>query len=250
VTWLLALLLLILTGPACAGDAPGYTPIIGASINTSLLLTDASGQRHTLADYLAGKPALLLLGYHKCPNLCGVAQLDLADALGAAGLKPDQYRVVFASIDPDETATDAKADLDKLAAARPFTNLTSWRFLVGDAQSVAALAEALGVRFRKPAGSDIFIHPVVVSTVTPDARVARTFPGLDYDARDLRLALVEASEGRLGTLSDRVVLFCSGFDASTGRYTSAIMIGVRAAGLSALVLLGAGLVALERTRRA
>jgi protein SCO1/2 len=248
----LGLALVILTcaaQQAAAMSRPDFTPKSGTRVDLSLAMTDASNATAPLGAFTAGKPALLLFGYHRCPNLCGIAQLELAQALTATGVGADRYSVLFASIDPQETASGARAARDKLAAADPAADLSSWHFLTGTEATLTALEGSLALRADRREGSDLYVHPVAASVLTPDGRLSRVFPGIDYAPGDLRLALIEASEGRLGTFVDRIVLICSGFDATTGRYTNAIVLGLRAACVLALLLLASLLIRLERSRR-
>jgi protein SCO1/2 len=246
VLWALALAWL----PANAlAAAAGLTPHLGSALDARLLLTDGDGRQASLGDLTAGQPSLLLLGYHRCPNLCGIAQLGLAQALAATGLREDSYRVLFVSIDPDETATDAAASREKLRQAGA-AGLAGWRFLVGGAPAIARLEDAVGLAATRPPNSDVYIHPLAIAVLTPDLRLSRVLPGLDPGERNLRLALVEASEGRLGTLGEHILLLCSGFDAATGRYDDVVMVGLRAAAVTAMLGLGVLIVLLGRGRRA
>jgi protein SCO1/2 len=242
---LLALLLLALTGSGAAAttaiERPQFTPRLGTQFAAGLPLTDEDGSARTLGELMGGRPTLLLLGYHRCPNLCGVAQLALAEALAKTGLAAGDYSVIFASIDPRETAGDAAATRTRLASAAAGADLSDWHFVVGDPASVSALESDVGLTVSAVPRQDIYVHPVVVSTLTADGRLSRASSGLDYQPRDLRLSLIEASQGRLGTLGEQILLLCSGFDATTGRYTGAVMAGIRLAGAAALAVLAAGI---------
>jgi protein SCO1/2 len=231
-------ILLLLAGCALAAAAldgrPELAPRIGRPVDLALPLVAEDGSRTDLATMADGRPALVLLGYHRCPNLCGVAQGALLDALTATGLAPATYAVVFASIDPHETAADAADARRRLAESAPSADLSAWHFVTASAESIASLEASVGITVGQRADSSLYVHPVAVSAITPDGRIARVFTGIDYAPRDLRLALVEASEGRLGTLGDQVLLLCSGFDPTTGRYTDVVLAGVRIGGLLAL----------------
>jgi protein SCO1/2 len=246
---ILAALLLFAATAANAATRPTLDPKIGSQIDLTLPFGDASGHEESLGDFTAAKPALLLLGYHRCPNLCGVAQLDLAEALKATGLPPNAYTVLFISIDPAETTGDARDARQRLAAASDL-DLRSWRFLTGSTGSIATLEGEIGMTAVQPAEQALFIHPVAVSAITADGRLSRVLQGLDYPARDLRLAVVEASEGKLGTLGEHILLICSGFDPATGKYTSSVMVAVRIGGFAALAALAGGVLLMLRRERA
>lgn len=234
---------------ASVAKLPELQPEIGRHADLGLALTDADERHAALSEFMGGRPTLLLLGYHRCPNLCGVAQLGLARSLAKSGLSPDEYSVVFASIDPSETPADARKARTRLQSTLGGGALSAWHFIVGSAPQVAALQRLAGASAEKVPDSAFYIHPVAISTLTADGRVARVLPGLDVAPRDLRLAIVEASKGKLGTLGEHVLLLCSGFDPATGRYTSAVMLGVRSAGAATLVLLGSLILVSFRRRQ-
>jgi protein SCO1/2 len=239
--------------PVTAGAAvpvPSFAPQPGTQIDTGLVFRDENGRRAPLAAFLEGRPALVLFGYDRCPGLCGVAQVGLADAVARTGLDAGRYRIVFASIDPGEQPDDARAARQKLADALPSADLSPWRFLTGAAGSVAALDRAAGLSTTALPGRDLYVHPVATLVLTPDGRISRALGGIDFAARDLRLALVEASAGRLGTLADRLTVLCSSFDPATGRYSGAVMLGVRIAGLATIGAMGVVLLVLRRREAA
>jgi len=244
------LIALLAVAPSYAAVNVDFTPAAGAQLNLTLPFTDETGAAAPLASYVAGRPTLLIFGYHRCPNLCGVADLELAQALRTSRLPPQRYSVIFASIDPSETAIEAQAARQKLADADPAADLTPWHFVTGSAPAIAALKNSVGLTVERREGTDLYVHPVAVSVLTPEGKVSRVFPGIDYAPRDIRLALIEASEGKLGTLSEHLILLCSAFDPTSGRYTSAIMLALRATSGAALLLIGGALLRLERSRRA
>jgi protein SCO1/2 len=246
----IALCLLLLALPADAvAERPQFAPVIGNQIDRALRFSDEHGAELPLGALLGGKPALVMLGYHRCTNLCGLAQRDLAEALKAAGLPSSSYDVLFASIDPEETSDDAADSREKLAEAASDADLSNWHFLVGKAPAIEAIEHTFGVTAVKPFERGLYIHPVAVSAVTADGRVSRVLSGLDYPARDLRLALVEASQGHLGTLGEQILLFCSGFDAATGRYNDVVMLSLRVLGIAVFSGLGACVLIMARRRR-
>ena len=224
-----------------AATRPQFQPEIGRRLDLDLAFTDANAHNAALSVFTGGKPTLLLLGYHRCPNLCGIAQLDLAQSLAMTGLAPGDYSVVFTSIDSSETSEDAEAARKKLAQALEGGDLESWHFLIGKPTQVAALENSVGMTVGQRPASELYVHPVALSTLTPDGRIARVLPGIGYAPRDLRLAIVEASKGKLGTLGEHILLLCSGFDPTTGRYTSAVMLGLQLAGSATIALLGSAI---------
>jgi protein SCO1/2 len=247
---LLLVAILIAAFPARTSAGAALQPRLGTAIDPDLAFTDATGRHDRLVGFTAGKPALVLPGYHRCPGLCGVAERDLAEALAATELPTDSYAVLFASIDPSETPADATAARSKLADAAPDVDLANWHFVTASSPAVAArLESALGIAVQ-PKERGLYVHPIAVVALTADGRLSRVLSGLDYTPRDLRLALIEASQNRLGTLVEHVLLLCGGFNQAAGRYTDAVMIGVRAGGILALIVLAGGLVLMVRPQRA
>jgi protein SCO1/2 len=242
--------LLLASAPANAlPNGAELNPILGSTLDLHLAFTDSANRKAPLSAFTDGKPSLILLGYHRCPNLCGLAQLDLAEGLAAAAMAPASYSVLFASVDPEETPADALAARGKLEQASTGIDLSAWHFLSGDRHAVDALTSALGATVR-PSERGLYVHPIAVAAITGEGRLSRLITGLDYTPRDLRLAIVEASAGRIGTLGDRILLLCSSFDTATGRYTDVVMAGLRLASLATLIALGAGILLLARRGRA
>jgi protein SCO1/2 len=233
--------------PAFAGEPgrPSLASRIGATLDLSLLFRDSAGAEAPLAAFTAGKPALLLLGYHRCPNLCGVAQFELFEALAATGLNAENYRVLFVSIDAGETSVEAAAARQRLSEAAG-ARLANWRFLTGSTESVARLEKSVGMTVQPAPDRALYVHPVAVIALAPRGRIAEVLPGLDYAPRALRLAIVAASQNRLGNFSDRVLLVCSGF--GTGHLTGAILSGVRVASAAGVALLAGAIFLMMRRR--
>jgi protein SCO1/2 len=229
------LIVLFLAGPALAAvEQPQFSPEPGRRIDLATPLTDETGRAATLGDFLAQRPAVIVFGYHDCPNLCGVEQQLVARDLGGAGLAPGTYTPLVITLAPEEGPTDAKEAKARLAAAVGAASAAPWHFLSGP--DVAALGESFGITAIERQRIRQFVHPVAVFTLTPDGRISHVLPGLDVTANDLRLALVEASAGRLGTIVDKIVLFCAGYDPTTGRYSSLIFSILRIVSVAGLVL--------------
>jgi protein SCO1/2 len=242
----LLLVLLLLATPALAAvERPEFDPVPGARIDLATPLTDETGHAATLGQFMAGRPALVLFGYHDCPNQCGVAQQVVAETLGKTGLA-DGVTPLFITLAPEEGPPDAAgAKARLLAAAGPVAQ--PWRFLSGS--SVVSLSAQFGIGAVERQRIQQFVHPIAVYTVTADGRISHVLPGLGLSSDDLRLALVEASQGRLGTVIDQVTLWCAGYDTTTGRYTAPVIGWLRLAAGATVVIGLAGLAFLELKKR-
>lgn len=242
------------TGRWSARQALGkvdFTPKPGGRVPLDLAFTDSSGRPAPLSRFFGRGPVLLQLVYFTCPGLCPMAQDGLLRAMRGTSLSagPD-FQALMISIDPKDTP--------KQAAYREHLFVSRYRrpgaeagvhYLVGDRASIAALAKSVGFRYGYDAASGQFAHTTGVVTLTPDGRISHFMPGIELAPEDLRLALVEASAGKIGTAFDRVVLLCYCYDPATGRYGPTIVGILRALGV--LTVLGiAGLIwlllALER----
>jgi protein SCO1/2 len=215
-----------------------------------LPLVDSSGRPVRLGEAFGDRPVLLVLGYYRCTQLCGLLMHGVLEALHDGGLSRDAYRIVRVSIDPADTPATAQglreanlAYADALEGARPPVVPLDLHLLTGAEPALHALAQALGWSYRRAGDTDGpeegYAHPAVVAVLTPDGRVSRYLPGVRFDPAELRLALVAAGEGRIGALSDRLALLCAHFDARLGRHSEAVLQAARAVGLLTLAALAA-----------
>ena len=240
--WLAALLLWIISLPAIAAvERPEFDPELGRQIDTGIVLTDEAGHAAPLRAITGGRPALILFGYHNCPNQCGVAQQVIATALAKTGLGASVVPL-FITLAPEEGPSDAAAAKQRLADAAG-ASATAWHFLSGP--QVESLGEQFGIGTLERARIRQYVHPVAVFTHTPDGRISHVLPGLDLTANDLRLALVEASNGTIGTVIDHIMLWCAGYDVSAGKYTEPSIGALRGGAIATLVLGAGGLLLLE-----
>jgi protein SCO1/2 len=228
----------------------GFDQHIGALVPMATRITEADGQSRTLSELAGGKPLLMAFGYYRCPNLCDLTLHGMAKSVAMMNLDPARdYRVVFLSIDPRETPVDAVKARDMLAGMEPGAGIRHWTFATATTPAIEALTGAAGFRYFLDPRNDQYAHPAGLVIVTPEGRVAQYFFGVGFDPASLRLALVHASGGQLGSVIDRLVLMCCGYDPTTGRYSilvSRIMI-VLGCGFVVLMLLG-GLVLRRKAR--
>ncbi|QRE74716.1 electron transporter [Methylobacterium aquaticum] len=248
-----AVLLTLLGQPAAAGltqkdlSGVGLAPPPGARAPLDAAFTDtADGRGVTLGQALAGRPTLLLPLDYACRNVCDPMLSLAGTALAATGLAPGaDYRLVTLGFNPRADAATARAMVTGQLGQGPL--LASAAVLSGTPGSVAAVTRALGYAYAYDRDTDTYAHPAGALVLAGDGRVARVLSPLAMTGRDLRLALVEAGEGRVGALSDRLILLCYGYDPQTGVYTPLIRRILAASGV--VTILGIGLLVLGLHRR-
>jgi protein SCO1 len=229
----------------------GFEQRLGASIPLDLLLRDEAGKTVRLGDYFGTRPVILTMAYYNCPMLCGLVLDGLAQSL--RGLRfnlGEQFVVVTVSFDPGEIPAHATAKKDQFlrSYARPGA-VDGWHFLTGDAASIQQLTQAIGFRYAYDAENRQFAHAAGLVVLTPQGEIARYLYGIEFAPKDVRLALVEASAGQIGSPVDQLLLFCSRYDPSTGQYGLIIMHVLRLSGLMTVVVLGGFLTVMFRRER-
>jgi len=233
--------------------AASQTDSIGASVDRELTFTDERGYPYQLRQLFPGKqPVVLMLGYYSCPAMCGMLLRATFDALSDVDLQPGtDYRILSVSIDPKETAEVAKTRKQNfLQHLKKTGGEDAWRVLVGDATNTRKLADAVGFHYYWSEHTKQFAHPPSLIFLTPEGKVSRVIVNTVFEPSDVRLALVEASHGELGTFWDQVRLNCLTFDARTNSYSLAAMTIMRIAGAVTVVVLGLMIwIMLRRERR-
>jgi protein SCO1/2 len=256
----LALLSLLLGGPAAAhmeGRPPGLLGQVSIDqrldgrLPLDLIFYAEDGRPVRLRDFFGRTPVILSLNYFACPRLCPLVLEGLLRGLKPLSLELGRdFAVVTVSIDPGETPAQAAAAKEKYLSAYGGAARDGWHFLIGDPEAIDKLARSVGFRYAYDAGFDQFAHAAAIVVATPDGRISRYLYGVEYAPRDLRLALVESSEGRIGGLVDRVLLYCYRYDPAAGKYSALILNSVRAGGaLTVLALAAFLLTAWRRERR-
>lgn len=225
---------------------------IGAVVDPQLTFTDERGYPYKLQQLFPGKqPVVLMLGYYSCPAMCGQV-LDAAfQALSEVDLQPGaDYRVLSVSIDPRETSETA---LHRKQAFLPRLTKTggdeAWHLLVGAEPEIQALADRVGFRYYWAEATKQFAHPPSLIFLTPQGKVSRIIVNTYFEPADVRLALVEASNGALGTFWDRVQLNCLTFDPRTNTYSLTAMTVMRIGGVVTLIALAAMIWTMLRRER-
>jgi protein SCO1/2 len=187
--------------------------------------------------WLGGKPSVLVLADYTCETLCGPVISIVSGALARSGLRPStDFRLIVVGLDPKDTAADAAA-MKRAQASPDSDNSTASYFLRGSADALDAVTKALGFSSIYDRDHDQFAHPAVAFVITPDGRVARALPGLAVEPLSLRLAIVDAGKGTVGTLTDHIRLLCYGYDPASGTYTVAIGRLLAASGAATIVAL-------------
>jgi protein SCO1 len=213
---------------------------------------DEAGRTVTLGSFFHGKPVLLAPVYYRCPMLCTQILNGMVGALKAVSFDPGRdFEVVAFSFDPKDTPETAGAKRLNYVKryGRPNT-ANGFHFLTGDEANIKELTEAIGFHYRYDPIHDQFAHASGLMLATPEGRLSRYFYGVDYSPRDLRLGLVEASEHKIGTPVDAVLLFCFHYDPATGKYGAVAMNSLRAGGAVFVLVCGSFLfVAWRRDKR-
>jgi protein SCO1/2 len=241
--------------PASAVPTPlrtiGFDQHLNDRVPLDVVFHDEQGRDVQLGDFFGTKPVVLAFVYYDCPMLCTQVLSALGSSIGVMSLNPGKdFDVVIISFDPREKPSSAVAKKNALLERYSKPGWTNgWHFLTGDQPEIARLTAAAGFRYAWDADTKQFAHPTGIIVLTPDGRLARYLFGVEYGPRDLRLAIVEASEGRVGSLADALLLYCYHYDPVAGGYGLAIMRTIRAAGAVTVFALAAFIIIMVRRER-
>jgi protein SCO1 len=218
----------------------GIDQRLDQQVPLDLVFRDETGAEVTLGGLLRGKPVLLSLVYYECPMLCTLVLNGMLSAMKALPFDAGQeFDVITVSFDPTDTAAlAAQKKATYLEQYRRSGAEKGWHFLTGDASSIGRLADAVGFRYRYDPDRKEFAHAAGLTVLTPRGIVARYFFGVEFSPRDLKFGLMEAAENRIGTPIDQLLLFCYHYDPATGRYSTAVLTGLRVAAAATLLALG------------
>ena len=229
----------------------GFDQNIGGRLPLDTDVIDENGHATRIGRYFGLRPVILVFAYYSCPMLCSQVVNGLASAVDVLSLQPGRdFDVVVVSFDPRDTPATAASK--KALYLERYTNegaASAAHFVTASPSSIAALTKAAGFRYTWDEQTQQFAHPTGVIVLTPDGRMARYMFGIEYGPRDLRLALVEASGGKVGSVVDTLLLYCYHYDPMTGRYGVAIMRTLRIAGASTAVALAAFVVVMLRREK-
>jgi protein SCO1 len=217
-----------------------------------LTFQDETGQVVRLGSYFRQKPVVLALVYYECPMLCNLILSGLGHGIEQLTLNPSSdFEIVTVSFNPAETwklAAAKKANyVEKFQDKKGIAE--GWHFLTGKEENIKALAESVGFHYAYDPKTKQFAHASGIMVLTPEGKISKYFYGIDYNPRDLRLGLVEASNHKIGSPADELMLYCFHYDPSTGKYGFVIMNVIRALGSATVVALGTLLFVLIRKER-
>ncbi len=231
-------------------DRVGVAPPPNARLPLDLVLQGEDGSVKSLRSWLGATPDVLVLADYTCETLCGPVISIASDALTRSGLRPGKdFHLIVVGLDPKDSAADAAGMKHAQVGAEIAAAST---FLRGEAEAIGSLSKALGFSSVYDRARDQFAHPAAAFVIAADGRLARALPGLALEPASIRLAIVDAGKGKVGTLTDHIRLLCYGYDPASGTYNVAIGRLLAATGgttLAALVLLIALLLRREHAGR-
>jgi protein SCO1/2 len=230
----------------------GIDQKLNAQVPLDAVFRAEDGREVRLGDYFGKRPVVLALVYYECPMLCTQVLNGAVAAFKVLNFDiGDEYEVVTLSFNPKETPQMASAKKETYLNkyGRP-AGAKGWHFLTGEQPAIDALASSVGFRYVFDQASQQYVHASALIVLTPDGRVSKYFYGIDYPPKDLRLGLIEASGGKIGTPVDQVLLYCYHYDPHSGKYSMVVMNVLRLAGVVTVTLIGGFIVAMwTRDRR-
>ena len=241
---------------ASAPKLPGRVDIVqrlNSELPMNLMFRDETGKIVRLGQFFRGKPVILNFMYYRCPMLCSIVLDGMTSTL--TELKFDigkEFDVITVSIDPRDTPEAAAEKKDHyIKRYGRFQSAEGWHFLTAHESAIKQLTDAVGFHYAYDPATNQFAHGAAMYVITPQGRISRYFYGFEYKPRDVRLALVEASAGKIGTATDQILLLCYHYDPATGKYSRSAMNFVRAGGVATVLSLASFIfVMLRRERRA
>ncbi len=205
----------------------GVTEKLGKKVPLDLTFLDESGKDVTLRKMMVGKPTILTLNYYRCAGICTTQLNDLANVVSQLDLVEDKdYKIVTVSFAEDESSQLAAAKKKSVMASitRPYAK-DAWHFLIGENNSSGKLADAVGYAFEKTVsketGLTAYVHPSVTIILSPEGKITRYLDGVDELPFDVKMALLEAADGKVGPTIAKTLLFCFAYDAEHKKYVFA-----------------------------
>jgi protein SCO1/2 len=231
------------TGLPAALKEVGIDQKLNQQLPLDAVFEDENGAEVKLGSYFGKRPIVLSLVYFDCPMLCTQILNGMVASFKTLSLKPgEDFDIVSVSFDPRETpalaAAKKKVYVNYLPESKRAGATSGWHFLTGDEANIRRVTEAVGFRYRWDPSSNQFAHASAIYVATPEGKLSHYFYGIEYAPRDVRLGLVEASQNKIGSAVDRLMLYCYHYDPETGKYGAVVMNMVRAGGLVTLVAIG------------
>jgi protein SCO1/2 len=218
----------------------GIEQHLDAQVPPDLTFRDDAGKTVKLGDYFGRKPLILNLVYYNCTMLCGEALAGLSSAMRLVKFDVgNEFDVVTVSFDPRETPDMASAKKKDYVAryGRP-NSAAGWHFLTGQPDSINALTKVVGFQYQYDPKSNQYAHATAIMVLTPQGRISRYFYGVDFPPKDLRMGLVEASQGKIGNAVDAVLLYCYHYNPETGKYGAMVANILRLAAAATILIMG------------
>lgn len=229
----------------------GIEQRLDAQVPGDLSFVDDTGRPVKLGDYFGKKPLILNLVYYNCPMLCGEALAGLTSSMKLVKFDVgNEFEIITVSFNPHETpqlAAEKKRDYVK-RYGRP-TAAAGWHFLTGPPDSINALTNAVGFQYQYDAAKNQYAHATAIMVLTPQGRISRYFYGVDFPPKDLRMGLVEASQGKIGNAVDQVLLYCYHYDPATGKYGAIVSNMLKLGGALTILFIGGLILVLVRLER-
>jgi protein SCO1/2 len=229
----------------------GIEQHLDGQVPPDLTFVDETGRSVKLGEYFGNRPLILNLVYYNCTMLCGEALAGLTGAMKMVKFDVgNQFEVVTVSFNPQETPAIAAAKKQDYLQryGRPGA-ASGWHFLTGPAESINALTQAVGFQYQYDPRINQYAHATAILVLTPQGRISRYFYGVDYPPKDLRMGLVEASQGKIGNAVDQVLLYCYHYDPATGKYGAVVSNVLRLGGGLTIVIVGGLLLILFRLEK-
>ena len=230
-------------------DKVGFEQLLNQKIPLDLTFLDENGQPVQLKQYFGSKPVILSLVYFQCPMLCSQVMNGMAGAFnGITRFNVGRdFNVITVSFDPRDTPeTAAESKKTYLERYRRPGAAEGWHFLTGKKEQIDALASAVGFRFAWDPKIQQFAHASGIMLLTPDGRLAQYYYGIEYAPRDIQLGLIQSSQGKIGNVVDKVILYCYEYDPARGKYGAVVFRILRLSALATVLVLGGFMVIMFR----
>jgi len=225
------------TGTPAALRNIGIDQKLDEQVPLDLVFRDEIGREKQLREFFRGKPVILSLVYYECPMLCNQVLNGLSGSLGTLSFDVGkEFDVLTVSFDPRETPVIAAAKRESyLRRYKREGAADGWHFLTGDLAAIERLTQAVGFRYNYDQESKQYVHASGIMVLTPEGKLSRYFYGIEYAPKDVRLSLIEASAGKIGSPVDAVLLYCFHYDPMTGKYAPVVMNIMRLCGVVTVI---------------